>query len=67
MTKNSDSRDGGGRQPIRLVFTRFSKRPPLHLVPTGFSKEGYGHLLRPPVSAWEVLPPGFRWIQQGGG
>ena len=49
-----DSRDGGGR-------------PPVHLVATGFSKQGYGHVLGLPISAWEVVPPGFPWLQHAGG
>ena len=49
-----DSRDGG-------------RRPEINLVSTSFSKWGCGHLLGPLVSAWEVVPPGSRWIQQGGG
>ena len=49
-----DSQDSGGRPCTYFVSIRFSKR-------------GCGHLLGPPVSAWEVVPPGFPWIQQGGG
>ena len=54
MTYNGDSRDGGGR-------------PSIYLASTGFSNRGCGHLLGPLVSAWQVVPPGFPWIQQGGG
>ena len=47
-----DSRNCGGR-------------PPIHLGSTGFSNQGCGHLLRPLISALEVVPCGFPWIQQG--
>ena len=49
-----DSRDGWGRRHIFLVST-------------GFSKQGFGRLLGPPISARGVVPPGFLWVQQGGG
>ena len=48
-----DSRDGGGRPSIRLVLN-------------GSSVRGCGHRFRSLVSGWEVVPPGFPWIRQGG-
>ena len=52
--KFGDGRDGGGRLPTRLAPNRFSVR-------------GCGHLPGSLVSAWEVIPPGFPWIQRGRG
>ena len=48
-----DSPNGGGR-------------PPIHLVWTAFSKQGCRRLLGPLISARGVVPPGFLWIEQGG-
>ena len=48
------NRDGGGR-------------PPIGLASTGFSQQGCGHQFGPLISAWQVVPPGLRWIQQGEG
>ena len=48
-----DSWDGGSR-------------PPIYWVSTGFSKQGCCSLLRPLISAQEVVPPGFMQIQKGG-